>query len=224
MHERSDKFLRHAPYAYDVMMEARPPPHAKDLCTACLRRSGKETLLKDFAQRYRCEDCIPEPDLCDDCVKEVHLFAPFHRLWRWHASARTWVKMSMGDLDGHAFYLGHGGAPCKQPTSLEPSEVVMVHEHGVTTMKVHYCGCRCPIAEWTPQQYHPYQLLQYGLFPASWDKPRTVFTLPLLRSFDLLVLQTKASILDLYNYLRRCTDSVDIHGVKVGLTYARMSH
>ena len=156
-------------------MEARFPPRPHDACTACLLRDKKKSVLGAYDKRYRCDDCLPEPDLCPQCVKTVHTFAPFHRLLRWNADARTWVRSSMSDLEGHALHLGHRGAPCPRPTKPEPDEMVIVHEFGVSSVKVHSCGCTPPFSGWSAQRFAiappPLASIQaaIGIHPLGWD-------------------------------------------------------
>ena len=61
----------------------------------------------------------------------------------------------------------------------------------------------------------PLQLVEMGLYPASWKQPRTAYTITLLESYHLLSLQTHCSAEDFYTYLRRKTDNVAPKAVPV---------
>ena len=61
----------------------------------------------------------------------------------------------------------------------------------------------------------PYQLIDLGMFPGSWDTPRTVFTENVLREFHLLTLQAHVTAHDFFIYLRRMTDNIAPHMVPV---------
>ena len=213
MHKKNDAFHQAAPYAYEILMERRLPPRPDDVCTACALSKPSPTVLGTPTARYRCEDCIPEPDLCIDCVRAVHRFSPFHRLLRWDAVERTWVRTAMGGLDNFLIHLGHRGLPCPHPTS-EPVKIVVVHEGGIVQdVKVQYCGCPSTSETW--KRRRPFQLLAYGLFPGSWSQPRSAYTLTLAKMLELLLLQAQPSIHDLSNFLRRLTDNVNWKMVKV---------
>ncbi|KAK7696208.1 hypothetical protein QCA50_000861 [Cerrena zonata] len=71
---------------------------------------------------------------------------------------------------------------------------------GVHHLPVHFCSC----------QHHaaPHiQLLRLGLYPASHDRPQTVFTFRVLDDFDLDNLETKASAQRYYAKIRRLTSN-----------------
>ena len=61
----------------------------------------------------------------------------------------------------------------------------------------------------------PYQLMDLGLFPGSWDTPRTAFTENVLQEFHLLTLQAHVTAHDFFIYLRHMTDNIAPHTVPV---------
>ena len=67
----------------------------------------------------------------------------------------------------------------------------------------------------------PIQLISHGLWPASWKKPMTVFTLGALRSHHLLSLQAQISVQDYMTYLTRMTDNVSPENVPVSCSLVR---
>ncbi|KAI0668291.1 hypothetical protein C8Q78DRAFT_1071556 [Trametes maxima] len=151
-------------------------------------------------------NCHGFPRLCGRCALRAHEHNPFHRLWRWDVEKGFWDKMSTAVL-GVRLYGGRHGKPCPQ-TTRDPREIVVGHEQGLT--KIQFVFCECPIKPGAKEQLYEdaYQLLERGLFPASWKEPRLAFTLSLMKSFNLLSLQTHCSAQDFYQYLRRMTDNI----------------
>ena len=177
MHVRNRVFLEHAAYAYDVMMHSHRPPEVTDVCTSCLLRYDRNVILDNLSERFRCQDCLQHPDLCRSCVEDLHVFSPSHVLWKWDRAERLWGKQTVRDVTRSVINLGHGGKPCSKAWH-EPYDMVIVHERGMGSFPVRFCGCSFPEAPWLEEK--PYQLLAHGLFPGSWKSPRTAFTLPLL--------------------------------------------
>lgn len=71
---------------------------------------------------------------------------------------------------------------------------------GVHHLPVHFCDCATDI--------RPYrQLLRLSLYPATYDRPETVFTFRVLEDFHLENLETKASAQRYYAKLRRLTSN-----------------
>ncbi|KAI0644659.1 hypothetical protein C8Q79DRAFT_1001927 [Trametes meyenii] len=151
-------------------------------------------------------DCHGFPRLCTLCAFRTHEHNPFHRLWRWDVEKGFWDKISTTDV-GVRLYGGRHGKPCPQ-TTRDPREIVVGHKHGLT--KIKFVFCECAIKPGAREQLYEdaYQLLEQGLFPASWKEPRSAFTLSLMKSFNLLSLQTHCSAQDFYQFLRRMTDNV----------------
>ena len=212
MHIRNSVFLDHAGHAYDAMMNHHRPPRPTDHCTSCSLRLNRSTPLPDLHTRFRCQDCLHHPDLCISCVQDTHVFSPSHILWKWNTDERMWGKVKVTDVAEFVINLGHGGHPCRMAWN-KPYSITLVHERGMTSVLVRFCGCQYPDARWREEK--AYQLLAHGLFPGSWESLRTAFALPLLRCLDLLVLQTQASYLRIANYLRRMTDNVNAHKMPV---------
>ncbi len=182
-------------------------------------------------RRYRCVDCFRRPDLCYGCVQKYHQRNPFHRILCWDAELGFWDRRTMTDL-GFILYPGHGGHKCSL-NSREPRPLVVVHGNGVMTMLVSFCRCgqgaagkefgggRNPSAgqpaqrETTPSRAEKpppghdeaLQLLEIGMYPASWEQPKTAFTQDVLRAFILLSSQANTSAQDFYKFLKRRTDN-----------------
>lgn len=76
--------------------------------------------------------------------------------------------------------------------------VTIVDITGVHHLPVHFCKCDKFVARHI-------QLLRLGLYPASYDRPQTVFTFRVLDDFDLENLETKAAAQRYYTKLKRLT-------------------
>ncbi|KAI0686970.1 hypothetical protein C8Q76DRAFT_635860 [Earliella scabrosa] len=233
----------HAKIALDAWLEHERPPDPSARCFHCdteltkkLTTSAEEqprghsTDTNSRPSFYRCFDCHFMPDLCRSCLLIIHRLNPFHRLLSWDPVRAMWQRTTTANL-GLVLYGGHGGRRCPR-VSREPREMVIVHEGGVTKLRLSFCECRpiglsgtrlrtahatseC-IAEDLSRDLlvpEPIQLIQMGLYPASWKRPRTAFTMKLMRAYHLLSLQAQTSALDFYNYLRRTTDNVDPESV-----------
>ncbi|KAI9062143.1 hypothetical protein FKP32DRAFT_1574418 [Trametes sanguinea] len=100
--------------------------------------------------------------------------------------------------------LGHQGEACY--VSPGPRKVTVVHDHGIHTAAISFC--HCPTATDSPFRPESLQLIDFGLFPGSWQHPLTAFTINGLRNYHLLSLQSTITALDYVSYLRRSTDSV----------------
>ena len=92
--------------------------------------------------------------------------------------------------------------------------MTVVHEHGLAQVKVLFCACSEDEATKTAAPYTT-QLLRFGLFPGSWDIPRSAFTLHGLRDYHLLSLQCQITAIDYMRFLQRSTDNVVPEETKV---------
>ncbi|KAH9884219.1 hypothetical protein C8Q73DRAFT_644132 [Cubamyces lactineus] len=156
--------------------------------------------------RLRCYDCLGRPHYCETCLLRTHRRTPFHRIWQWSTEDGFWHKTTTGAL-GMKLWGGHNGAPCPNITR-DPRMMVFVHEHGVSSMACSFCECAEMAGGEQLVTSEPLQLVEMGLYPASWKQPRTAYTITLLESYHLLSLQTHCSAEDFYTYLRRKTDNV----------------
>ncbi|KAI0664425.1 hypothetical protein C8Q70DRAFT_905479 [Cubamyces menziesii] len=189
----------------DELLELEAGPRPDDRCANC----GETLALPSNSQtaRVRCYDCFGIPNLCLDCLRKTHRLNPFHHVWRWDATKAFWEKTTTAAV-GMRLYGGHNGERCPYATR-PPRDLVIVHEHGVSTMPFSFCECPRVPGQSGLLVPEPLQLLKLGLYPASWKEPRTAYTISLLQSCHLLSLQTHCSTEDFYTYLRRLTDNVD---------------
>ncbi|KAG1867096.1 hypothetical protein C8R48DRAFT_747493 [Suillus tomentosus] len=159
---------------------------------------------------YKCQDCLGEPLYCTGCCRSQHRSNPFH--WITHV--------------GLIIYLGHDGKQCPAVTDrwnlfeedepedlLEPEDLpfvsgpefqpkentmVIVDKSGVHHLEVRCCEC--------PNAMSPdIQMFRHGFFPASFNRPKTVFTFRVLNDFLLDSLECGTSAMNYYSKLRRMT-------------------
>lgn len=199
------QFLKHhaAPAVEHLHYDERPP--ASTVCSRCSTQFDRAAVsFKGSA--FRCRDCWCPPTLCHACTLSTHSHLPSHRVMWYSHTAQQWNRQDLGQI-GFEIHLGHDGEPCpdedKQGLSL-----CLVHENGMTDVEIKWCRCR-------NAQTHPNQLIDAGMWPASWLLPQTAFTLNLLRNCQLLSLQSQTTLYDYYQYLARMKDNVAPHLVTV---------
>ncbi|KAF7792778.1 hypothetical protein EIP86_003876 [Pleurotus ostreatoroseus] len=190
MSERSHKFLGVSAEAFSAFLEHERVPRKKK-CEAC-------SMATECV--YRCTDCLQPPVACKTCTLKKHERLPFHILAKYDGVQRFWVECSLDDL-GASIYLGHGGVPC--PYILDARSMTVVHERGIYTAHIYFCGC-CSLEE--PPTSDVVQLIRAGLWPASWAQPRTAFSMSLMHQFHLLSVHAHVNPYDYFNYLARRTD------------------
>ena len=205
--------MGHAILARDMLDEREEPPHDV-LCAGC---DGKYTDTTDTTDTtstfYYCEDCFPPHRKCAQCLIRSHHEHPFHRIRAWDAAGGFWRSVDLGDL-GYEMSLEHGGDRCPDAPS-EPRDFVVVHDHGVSRLPIVYCSCKDAPPATT-------QLMRAGLWPATWEKPRSVITLQALKIFDSLSVNAHTTAHDFIRHLERLSDVVAPDEVKVRHHYARI--
>ena len=192
--------------------------------TTCWRCGRCEGML-------RCMDCFGGRLECKDCILIGHRHLPFHRLECWNG--QYFAKSSLFD-QGFVIHVGHGGAMC--PTrhqgqsdiweDLKTGEegfgsvddagffdddvgddiIVVVDTTGIFHHRVAWCGCN---------KDYPLQLFQEGLFPASFNRPKTAFTFRVLDYFYVDAMECKTAAMSFYQKLQRLTDNAFPSRVKV---------
>lgn len=80
--------------------------------------------------------------------------------------------------------------------------------NGIHEVGVDFCDCEKSKPEFI-------QLLRFGWFPASVDRPKTAATFSVLKHFQLLNFESKASPFEFYNTLARLTDNTGLSPPKV---------
>ena len=105
-----------------------------------------------------------------------------------------------------------GGVPVLNKTEKHKDDeyqcpmITVVDITGIHEIRLRFCRCQKlddhPIAE---------QLLNAGLFPSSFKKPRTVFTFRVLKDFDLANLEGKTAAFKYYSKLKRLSSNIFPH-------------
>ena len=187
--------------------EAGPPPLAQ--CARCQATRPTAAPVDepkgDEPKGWcRCEDCFHAPIVCEACAVAMHASNPFHRIMQWSPRQRFWARTTLDAL-GLVIRLGHGGTGCISRIN-EPRRVTVVHAGGVQRMHVAFCAC--PGRDGQLLQPEALQLIAFGLWPGSWERPMTAYTISVLKDFHLLSLQAQANAHDFVTYLRRRTNNI----------------
>lgn len=199
-HETSFTFLRvWAQKLLDCMRSREADPDIGKPCSRC----------NDPAAIYRCFDCFSPPILCLTCTFSVHRWSPFHQIESWTGS--YFQRTTLGEL-GHIMELGHRGLPCPV-ASKTTHKITVIHSTGIQEANIRYCEC---VDEKSGARIdNPIQLWNASLWPASYLRVRTAFSLHTLRNFHQLTLQAKTTAYDYISTLRRLTNNSFFRDVKV---------
>jgi hypothetical protein len=184
-----EPFLKHLDSLQQVILDSEHPVlFPGQLC----RCGGGGTL-------YYCKDCFLSSFHCGPCVVSAHKHLPFHRVQEWSS---TYLRRSSLSNLGLALSLGHGIEPCpNRPTATVPRKVIIVHTNGVHKHKLEFCHCTDALTE-------PLQLTRSSLFPATMERPGTLFTFDILDYFQMLSLTSKIPAYDYWNALVNFMDHV----------------
>jgi hypothetical protein len=126
---------------------------------------------------------------CDLCLTIL-------KVWRDGFYQRT----SLQEL-GLSFYLGHQHTPC--PSAESSQQILVVDVNGIHNLNIEFCACKQ-----TPGWVDYYrQLLRMRWYPATFDRPQTVFTFDLLDTYHKLTLQGKLNLYDFYSSIVQKTDN-----------------
>lgn len=118
---------------------------------------------------------------------------------------------SLKDL-GYCFYIGHQHMPCPSPGSTTQAMLV-IDVNGLHHVDVQFCDC-----EETPGWVEKYrQLLRIEWYPASFHRPKTVFTFDVLDTYHGLSIQGKLNLYDYHSSLQQKTDNCGRKKVAVSM-------
>ena len=121
-----------------------------------------------------------------------------HHIQRWDNT--HFVQTSLGKL-GLVIFLGHDMRRCPNaPINSNSRPFVTVHTNGIHIIDINFCFCNDATDDL-------YQLTSAGLFPATTDKPETVFTFTMLKDFHAHTLASKKSAYDHFFALRKLTNN-----------------
>ena len=178
----------------------------------------------EAAASYKCLDCLSGSLLrCKHCLVTSHQDNPLHRIEvnaishscpvsQIHYSPQCWngnffVATSLKDL-GLRVQLGHGGQPCVSPSE-GPKKFSVLDTSGIHYVAIDFCDCRTNGL--VPRRV---QLLRAGWFPATFNRPQTVFTFRMLDAYHELTLQAKTALYDYYHTILHYSDNHEL-GVPV---------
>ena len=221
------EFMEHAGSALNALLSREAGPGPEVTCHTCALELGPHAAAAPLrpptkdgrVHVYRCFDCFEPEYLCLGCATTLHRHNPFHRVEEWDWDQRFWQRRSLGEL-GLQIHLGHdNGQRC--PVQRNTRELTIVHEHGVGNFLVVFCACRDVEKGHLSKGEDPIQLITHGLWPASWKKPMTAFTVGAMRSHHLLSLQAQISVQDYMAYLSRMTDNISPESVPVSFDLER---
>jgi CxC2 like cysteine cluster associated with KDZ transposases len=150
---------------------------------------------------FHCLDCYGSHLWCQSCLILCHAQHPFHCPQQWKEG--SFENVPLCDL-GYVLVLGHSssGGLCPEDDNLFGDCCMMViHVNGVFKHCIRFC--RCPSATSEHEQ-----LFCYWLFPSTFDRPETVFTLDVLDYYGIDAMECKTSAQSFFQKLRRVTNNV----------------
>ncbi|KAF9014455.1 hypothetical protein BDZ89DRAFT_1142297 [Hymenopellis radicata] len=151
---------------------------------------------------YRCKQCCVKRLVCKECCVAAHSRLPLHIIRQW--DGEKFDKVTLRSM-GLRVYLGHDdGSRCFMPR-WDPHPLVVMHVNGLHEVSVRYCNC----LKATPRRV---QLLRFGWYPATVQRPATCATLQVLDFFHGLTLNGKLSAYNFYKTMVYLTDAL---GIKV---------
>ncbi|KAK7022721.1 hypothetical protein VNI00_016997 [Paramarasmius palmivorus] len=167
---------------------------------------GKCAQCSSLDACVRCVDCLGLHMLCRKCMKDNHKFQPFHRVQEWKED--HFSSISLQSL-GVRITLGHrSGIFCNCPRTCKDFTVLDVN--GIHVVDIDFCGCDDVDAK--------SQLIEIGLWPASYKDPQSAASFNLMRTFHLINLQGHLSPTDFYRSLERMTDGTGLRKLPDRLT------
>ncbi|KAF7376803.1 CxC2 domain-containing protein [Mycena sanguinolenta] len=188
----TDEALRHWVHNYrDGYLRAlvtREGCMGEDVACLC-REPGK----------YRCRECHGAQLYCKECMVQAHRLRPLCRIEVWNGT--FFERRELRHL-GLRVQLGHSdNLPC--PRALQGREkFVVIAVNGFHHVTLDYCQCRR-----SGSLPHWEQLLAFGWFPSTPDRPKSAITISTLKLFHAVSLQGKTTVYHFFNALGRITDN-----------------
>lgn len=183
------QFLDHqTSYLTHLLNQEIPPSNLT--CHACHRDEGQ----------YRCLDCYGPHWWCRPCLLTSHRHHPFHRPQRFNDG--SFEKVSLSDL-GYVFVLGHSssGDCCEDDDNFfADRRMTLIHINGIFDHSIRFCKCSGALSE------HE-QLFIHRLFPSTFDRPETAFSLDVLDYYGIDAMECKTSAQSFFQKLKRVTNN-----------------
>lgn len=186
-------------YLHHLLNLENPPSNIT--CHTCESLDGE----------FRCLDCYGDHWWCQDCIIKSHTNLPFHRPQKWKEGC--FENISLSDL-GYVFVLGHSGlgSSCQDDENIfGDRRMTAIHVNGVFQIYVRFCRCKSANSE------HE-QLFCHRLFPSTFHRPETVFTLDVLDYYAIDAMECKTSAQSFFQKLRRVTNNAFPDEVPVRLS------
>jgi hypothetical protein len=195
------QFLDHEDLYLNRLLDFEIPPSDRS-CTEC---RNPEAL-------FRCLDCYGRRWFCQSCILKCHTQHPFHRPQQWRDG--SFEKVSLSDL-GYVFVLGHsspdGRVDCLDDGNpFGDRRLTVIHVNGIFELCVRFCRCQGSSSD------HE-QLFSYRLFPSTFDRPETAFTMDVLDCYGIDSMECKTSAQSFFQKLRRMTNNAFPDEVPVSL-------
>jgi len=174
-------------------------PPANLSCYSCGQGEGS----------FRCLDCYGQHWWCRSCVINSHIQHPFHRPQQWKDG--SFENISLSEL-GYVLAIGHSRSDTQCPQEGDlfgDRRMTLIHVNGIFEHYVRFCRCQGAASE------HE-QLFCNRLFPSTFERPETAFTLDVLDYYGIDALECKTSALSFFQKLRRVTNNAFPDEVPVG--------
>jgi hypothetical protein len=159
--------------------------------------------------------------LCRSCMVKSHSYLFYHKIkeWKDDMGVYSYVYTSLTEM-GHSVHLGHGGQQCPAWISRRHGwksyEMTVCHTNGLHSINVRFCRCQHAPEHWE-------QLFEHRIFPSSLLQPKTAFTFACLDELQLLNFETRCSVWDYWNMLRRMTNEDNPSSVQVSKHFHKHS-
>lgn len=140
---------------------------------------------------YYCKDCFLSPLLCQSCIVSKHSCIPCHQIHEW--SGTHFRRISPSNL-GLLLQLGHHSGPCPNHSNSPPCDMMVIHTNGIHKYQLVFCHCADAPSK-------PLQLTRSCLFPATLERPETLFMFSALDNFHMLSPHLQSSSIQLLECL-----------------------
>ncbi|KAJ7865989.1 hypothetical protein B0H13DRAFT_1636845, partial [Mycena leptocephala] len=152
----------------------------------------------------RCRDCHGGAVYCEGCIVRQHVENPLHRVYKWMPGG--FFEKTPLALLGLRVQLGHPVGERCTGSECGNKNFVVLHTNGIHQVNVDFCGCANSLNAGAQE----IQLLRFGWFPATHERPRTAATFAVLDQFHQETLQAKTTMYDFYGVLEKLTNNAGV--------------
>ena len=157
-------------------------------------------LVLEAPKDVMCMDCHGTPQICQQCLLSSHVLLPNHRIQKW--TGTHFQKTTLFHA-GYTLHFGHEGLACpsaannneERRATLTVVDITGIHHHFPQ-----YCDCPGHPEKWE-------QLFNMAYYPASHDRPSTVFTFSILDYFYLDNMESQTAARRFMSRLMRSTNT-----------------